>query len=174
MKVRLLLDANGELEIQHTPLNGLPALCNINDASSRSTPLLVALDTQPIDTHSPYVLNKTTERDIYNTARDRLDCDFHAGEEGNEDRIFDVLLHNLKGEITETSIANIAIETEPGTWITPSLECGLLPGVFRKHLLETGQIKEGILKVQDLIDKVYTLERADLKKCMESDTLPPQ
>lgn len=155
--MRLLLDAGGQLEIQHTPLTGVPSLCNIKDVSDTAIPLLVALDVEPIDTHTPYVTNKTTQRDVYNAARSRLQCDFHAGEKGKEDKIFDVLLYNEKGEITETSIANIAIEMVPGTWITPSLECGLLPGVFRKHLLETGQVKEGIINVKGLVEQVCNL-----------------
>jgi branched-subunit amino acid aminotransferase/4-amino-4-deoxychorismate lyase len=131
-------------------LNGLPHLCNINDKADTKKPLIVALDTQPTESQSPYVLNKTTQRDLYNAARDRLNCDFHAGEQGREENTFDVLLFNQNGEITETSIANIAIEKEPGVWVTPRVECGLLPGVFRRHLLESGQVQEGIIHIDDL------------------------
>ena len=135
-------------------MNGLPPLCNINDKADTKKPLIVALDAQPTESHSPYVLNKTTQRDLYNAARDRLNCDFHAGEKGREENTFDVLLFNQNGEITETSIANVAIEKEPGVWITPRVECGLLPGVFRRHLLESGQVQEGIIHVDDLKSQV--------------------
>ncbi|KAG2174564.1 hypothetical protein INT44_006827 [Umbelopsis vinacea] len=152
-RIRLLVNSDGEIELQHTPLSELPPLSNINDKADTRKPLLVALDVQPTESQSPYVLNKTTQRDLYNTARDRLKCDFHAGEIGREENTFDVLLFNQNGEITETSIANIAVEKEPGTWITPSVECGLLPGVFRRHLLETGQVQEGVIHVDDLKSK---------------------
>ncbi|KAI8584565.1 hypothetical protein K450DRAFT_216938 [Umbelopsis ramanniana AG] len=149
-RVRLLVNSDGEVELQHTPLSELPLLCNINDKADTRKPLLVALDVQPTESQSPYVLNKTTQRDLYNAARDRLKCDFHAGELGREENTFDVLLFNQNGEITETSIANIAIEKEPGIWITPRVKCGLLPGVFRRHLLESGQVQEGIIHIDDL------------------------
>jgi 4-amino-4-deoxychorismate lyase len=154
LQIRLLVNSDGEVEVQHTPLSELPPLCNISDKADTSKPLIVALDAQPTESQSPYVLNKTTQRDLYNTARDRLKCDFHAGEIGREENTFDVLLFNQNGEITETSIANIAIEKEPGVWITPKVECGLLPGVFRRHLLETGQVQEGIIHVDELKSQV--------------------
>lgn len=163
VQVRLLLSSNGEVELQHTPLNGLPPLCTINDKEDTTKPLIVALDTQPTDSQSPYVLNKTTQRDVYNAARDRLNCDFHAGEKGREGNTFDVLLFNQNGEITETSIANIAIEKEPGVWITPSIACGLLPGVFRRHLIESGQVQEGIIHVDDLKNQVRRWDMNVLK-----------
>ncbi|KAH8553684.1 aminotransferase [Umbelopsis sp. PMI_123] len=149
-RIRLLLSKNGELELQHSCLNESPPLCNIDDKVDTVKPLILALDVQSTHTQSPYVLNKTTQRDLYNAARDRLECDFHAGEKGREVKTFDVLLYNQNGEVTETSIANVAVEKEPGVWITPRLECGLLPGVFRRHLLETGQIQEGIIRVEML------------------------
>jgi branched-subunit amino acid aminotransferase/4-amino-4-deoxychorismate lyase len=34
--------------------------------------------------------------------------------------------------------------------ITPPLKCGLLPGAFRAHLLETGQISERPVRVDQL------------------------
>jgi len=37
-----------------------------------------------------------------------------------------------------------------GQLVTPPVRCGLLPGVFRRHLLETGQIAERVVPVEDL------------------------
>ena len=39
-----------------------------------------------------------------------------------EGGVFDVLLHNERGEITESSIANVAVQQPDGTWHTPPLE----------------------------------------------------
>ena len=39
----------------------------------------------------------------------------------------DVLLFNEKGEVTESTIANMAVEIE-GKLCTPPVQCGLLPG----------------------------------------------
>jgi len=55
-----------------------------------------------------------------------------------------VLLWNERGEITESTIANVVAEID-GVRVTPPLTCGLLPGVFRELLLETGAIQEGAI-----------------------------
>ena len=54
-------------------------------------------------------------------ARPRGDCD-------------DVVLYNEHGQVTETTIANVVVEKN-GRLVTPPVACGLLPGVFRGHLL---------------------------------------
>jgi len=63
--------------------------------------------------------------------------------------IEDELYFNEKGQITETSIANIAVELE-GKLYTPPVSCGLLPGIYREYLLETGQLQEKIIHKDDL------------------------
>jgi para-aminobenzoate synthetase/4-amino-4-deoxychorismate lyase len=43
-------------------------------------------------------------------------------------------------------------------WFTPPVECGLLPGVYRRHLLETRpDIEERVLFLDDLrhADAIY-------------------
>jgi para-aminobenzoate synthetase/4-amino-4-deoxychorismate lyase len=60
-----------------------------------------------------------------------------------------VLLWNTRGELTETTVANIALRRK-GRWFTPPLASGLLPGVFRDRLLRTGRIAERILTRDDL------------------------
>jgi para-aminobenzoate synthetase/4-amino-4-deoxychorismate lyase len=39
-----------------------------------------------------------------------------------------------------------------GKLYTPPLSCGLLPGVFRAQLLEAGQVKERIVRLEELED----------------------
>jgi len=63
--------------------------------------------------------------------------------------IDDQLFFNENGEITETSIANIAIELD-GKLYTPPVSCGLLPGTYREQLLETGQLHEKIIHKDEL------------------------
>jgi len=36
-----------------------------------------------------------------------------------------------------------------GELFTPPVECGLLPGVFRKHLLARGEIKERVITIEE-------------------------
>ena len=63
----------------------------------------------------------------------------------------------MRSEVTEGAISNIFIEKN-GCWFTPPVECGLLPGVFRRHMLETrSEIEEKVLHLDDLkaADAVY-------------------
>ena len=49
----------------------------------------------------------------------------------------DVLLVNDRGEMTESTIANVAVHVD-GRWVTPPLDAGLLPGIGRAVALEDG------------------------------------
>lgn len=97
----------------------------------------ICLAKNPIDTNNLFLYHKTTNRIIYENALSEV--------QGYDD----VLLWNEKEEITETTIANIAVEID-GSLLTPPVACGLLPGVYRSHLLKQGKIKEQIIRIQDL------------------------
>jgi para-aminobenzoate synthetase/4-amino-4-deoxychorismate lyase len=58
-------------------------------------------------------------------------------------------LWNERGEITETKIANIALELD-GTLYTPPITSGLLDGCYRRKLLERGEVTERIVTKEDL------------------------
>ncbi|MEH6703047.1 aminotransferase class IV, partial [Parasphingorhabdus sp.] len=53
------------------------------------------------------------------------------------------------GFITEGAIWNIFVERD-GKLLTPPLERGVLPGVLRAELLESGQAVEADLRAEDL------------------------
>ena len=87
-----------------------------------------------------------------------------------------MLFLNLRGEVTEGAISNIFIEKD-GRWFTPPIECGLLPGVYRRHLLETRpEIEERVLFEEDLrhADAIYLanavrgLRRVEIELVRES------
>jgi para-aminobenzoate synthetase/4-amino-4-deoxychorismate lyase len=61
------------------------------------------------------------------------------------------LLFNEHGELTEFTIGNLVVEIN-GHLFTPPLSCGLLAGTFRAHLMETGQITERTIHVEELKD----------------------
>jgi para-aminobenzoate synthetase/4-amino-4-deoxychorismate lyase len=103
-------------------------------------PLAVRLADQPIDPSDELLYHKTTHRSLYERMR-RSDAD-------------DVLLWNVIGEITESTIANVVVEIG-GRRITPPVECGLLAGVFRAELLDTGEIEERVV----LTEQVKTAPR---------------
>jgi para-aminobenzoate synthetase/4-amino-4-deoxychorismate lyase len=123
-KVRVLSDKQGALTITDELL---PA----------SAPWKVGLARAPIDSQQPWTHHKTTRRTCYDEARaTRPDCT-------------DVMLWTRDGHLTESTYANIVLRFGEKRY-TPPLEGGLLPGVFRRHLLETGEIEERLLTVDDL------------------------
>jgi len=69
---------------------------------------------------------------------------------------FDVLMWNSGGLVTETSIANIAVElpSEEGKdarFVTPRGTSGLVCGVMRQELLDTGFVVEGDIRLEEAI-----------------------
>lgn len=64
---------------------------------------------------------------------------------GEQEKIY----HNNSGELLETSIGNLVLKIN-GKLYTPPISLGILPGIYRQHLLETGQVKEKIMTLADL------------------------
>jgi para-aminobenzoate synthetase/4-amino-4-deoxychorismate lyase len=98
------------------------------------------------------LFHKTTHRPLYTEAL----------KAANQAGFDDVLLLNLRGEITEGAIHNVFIEKD-GRWFTPPIQCGLLAGVHRRHILETHpNAEEKILHVDDLrgADSIYLCNAA--------------
>jgi len=90
-----------------------------------------------VNSNDRFLFHKTSYRDTYDNARRAAsDCD-------------DVLLWNERGEVTETTIANIVVEIA-GKMVTPDIYSGLLPGVMRRYLLRTKTIREGIIRIEDI------------------------
>ena len=127
-RVRLLLDRRGQLRLETVPF--VPA------AAQR--PVRVALARAPVDERDVFLYHKTTNRTVYA----RLRADF-----GSE--VDEVLLYNRRGEITETTIANIVVSID-GREYTPPVRCGLLAGTCRQHLLASGQVSERIISLEEI------------------------
>jgi para-aminobenzoate synthetase/4-amino-4-deoxychorismate lyase len=136
-KVRLLLDEEGALHFSHE--------IHSPDIGGRVGRVRIADErTNPCDR---WFYHKTTNRALYTLA-------YQAATEAGYD---DMLFLNLRGEVTEGAISNIFVERN-GRWFTPPLDCGLLSGVYRRHLLETRpNIEERVLMLDDLrtADAVY-------------------
>ena len=64
---------------------------------------------------------------------------------GEQEKIY----HNKSGELLETSIGNLVLKIN-GKLYTPPISLGILPGIYRQHLLETGQVEEKVLTALDL------------------------
>ena len=59
------------------------------------------------------------------------------------------IYHNENGELLETSIGNLILQIA-GKLYTPPVNLGILPGIYRQHLLETGQVEERVLTLKEL------------------------
>ena len=97
----------------------------------------VVLDDRAIDTSDPFLYHKTTYRDIYLDAKSR-----HPKHD-------DVILWNDKGQLTESTVANLVLRFGED-YYTPPVACGLLNGSFRQSLIDTKTLKEKILYKEDL------------------------
>jgi len=128
-RVRLLLGPTGALDSQ----------AKLFQPSEYTQPLRACLAKKPIDSANPFLFHKTTQREVYESARN----DFPHHE--------DILLYNESGELTEFTIGNLVVELDGGLF-TPPISCGFLSGTFRAHLLETGQIAERTIRVEELKD----------------------
>jgi len=129
-RVRLLLDERGDSSIQHS--KHAP-----NAPNTVGRAILSSVRTSSKDF---FLRHKTTHRELYQSELMRCRA------EGFDEVIF----LNEREEVTEGAISNIFIRKE-GELLTPPLSSGVLPGIFRRHLLETDRsAKEMILTMQDL------------------------
>jgi para-aminobenzoate synthetase/4-amino-4-deoxychorismate lyase len=101
-------------------------------------PVRVALARRPVDSTDVFLYHKTTNRRVYDERREEYGPEYE-----------DVILWNERGEITESTIANIVMELD-GRKVTPPVDCGLLAGTFRRRLLASGEAVEQVVCVEDL------------------------
>lgn len=128
-RVRLLVDQAGRCRVETAPLAPAPA--------SAAQPVWLGLALKPADSADLFLYHKTTRRAVYDAARrSRPDCD-------------DVLLWNERGELTETTTANVVLALEDRL-VTPPVSSGLLAGVLRAELLESGAVEARALTLDDL------------------------
>ena len=124
-RVRLTLSMSGSVGIETAP------------APSKRDLVTLAFSNNPVDSSDLRLFHKTTNRSIYECRR--------------QENVDDVILINERGECTETTIANFAIQLH-GNWFTPPLSSGCLPGIERASLLAQGVLEERILLPQDVKD----------------------
>ena len=125
-RVRLLLSADGGPVVECTP--------HVPDTRTWR----VDFAAEPVDAQDPFILHKTTHRIAHQAARrSRTDVD-------------DVLMWNRRGEVTESTIANVVAEIDALRY-TPPLQCGLLAGTLRAEQLEAGAIHEHVLTKADIM-----------------------
>lgn len=127
-KVRVLLSHDGKLVVESA------AATSIRGGK-------VALAKQALSPGSSLLRHKTTYRQPYSEPlRDQ---------QARDPAIIDVILWDEAGNVTESGMANLVVRSDDGFY-TPSLQQDLLPGVFRRSLLEQGVLRERQLAVAEL------------------------
>lgn len=124
-RLRLLVARDGTIETTVEP---------IDDTAAE---VVVCVDDEPVDSHSVFMVHKTTLRGEYERRTAA-----HAD-------VDDVLLRNHVGEVVEATRANVLYRLGPD-WFTPPLTSGGLDGVGRRVLVERGEVRERVLKVEEL------------------------
>src|SRR5690606_24967040 len=119
MRVRLTASGAG-LDLAAIPLPPSPDLFRFAIAAER------------LDSASPWLAHKTTNRAFYDEPRQRAH-DRHGLDE--------LVFCNERGELTEGSFTNLFVE-KSGRLLTPPLASGLLPGTLRAELLASGRAEE--------------------------------
>jgi para-aminobenzoate synthetase / 4-amino-4-deoxychorismate lyase len=126
-KVRLLVSREGRFSLD---VGALPEV-----AATRQR---VAIARAPVDSSDPFLYHKTSNRSVYEAARTACPG------------FDDVLLFNETGGVTESTIANVAVDID-GKLCTPPVSCGLLAGTLRAHLLQQGELIERPIAVEELL-----------------------
>lgn len=125
-KVRLLVHRDGTIQIDKELLL---------NAEEKVYP--VRLAARPISKEDRFLYHKTTNRKMLEVRKN------------DYSDVFDVLMWNEEGELTEFTIGNLVVELDGEKW-TPTLSSGLLAGTFREELLANGEIRERVLTKKDL------------------------
>jgi para-aminobenzoate synthetase/4-amino-4-deoxychorismate lyase len=134
-RVRLLLARSGAISISSAPLTPV------------RSPALLSIASERVDSQDVFLRHKTTQRAM----RD------HALAQARDAGHDDVLFLNEHGQVTECAIHNVMI-AKNGKLITPPLECGLLPGVYRQHLLAAHpEIHVAAITLEDILsaDRIF-------------------
>lgn len=98
----------------------------------------VALSEVRLSSTDPWLVHKTSRRALYDAARGAMP-------QGADE----ALLCNERGEVCEGTITTLFFDRGDGLR-TPPLSCGLLAGVLRDEMLDTGKAREEVLLPADL------------------------
>jgi para-aminobenzoate synthetase/4-amino-4-deoxychorismate lyase len=135
-RLRLLLNSTGEITTTATPFNPKPPTG------------LISIAAECTNSADVFLRHKTTRRTVYDQHYTQ------ALSEGFDE----VLFTNERDELTEGAISNLFLRFGD-LLVTPPLTSGVLPGIYRRHLLETyPQTQEKVLTLEDLqiADAIYT------------------
>ncbi|MFZ6845733.1 aminodeoxychorismate synthase component I [Undibacterium sp. RuTC16W] len=149
-RLRLALQADGQVAIQSAALLSLPARVKV---------LLASTSTHSNDL---FLRHKTTVRQTYDQA-------WKAAEQQGA---FDMLFFNQHGHLTEGGRSNVFVRKN-GKWLTPPLSDGVLPGIMRAVLLDDPQwqASEAHLCIDDVRDAEALILCNSLRGVMPADPI---
>lgn len=128
-RIRLLSARSGTISLEAAPLPETDA----GPLSCIALPI-------PVDPGDWRLRHKTSDRGFYENA---LQSARDAGAS-------EALLVRADGLVTEGCFTNIFVEDDGDVLLTPPAGLGLLPGVFRRSLLDSGKAREAALSLADL------------------------
>ncbi len=136
-RVRLTMTRRGKIKLETAEVDLLPFVDTPEDLEFGMHQVHVTVAADAIDRSEVSLYHKTTMRDRYEDARQ------------SAPGVDDVLLVNQDGFVTESTIANLAVRFGD-VWLTPPLDAGCLPGVYRAELLARGALEEAPIPMSDL------------------------
>ncbi len=128
-RVRLLLSKNAEISATYDVIE------------EDNSPKIITFSEKKTDFSDRFLFHKTTNRNIYDREHKKY----------KKQGFFDVIFCNRNNEVTEGAISNIFIK-KGNKYYTPPKMCGLLDGVYKKHLISKKilNIEEKILTPNDI------------------------
>ena len=120
-RVRVVLASSGAVAIEVAAMPAMP-----------ETPVAVTIAPLPVAPDDFRLRHKTSDRAFYDRARQGFET-----------------LFEVDGQLTEGSFTNLFVE-RGGVLLTPPLSVGLLPGILRAELIESGRAVEATLTRGDL------------------------
>lgn len=131
-RVRLALSEDGAFSCSAAPLEISPAIWSY------------AISPHRVSSADQLLRHKSTWREFYDDERARLAASIGCDE---------VIFLNERDELAEGSRTNIFVR-KGDRLVTPALAAGVLDGVLRRELIETGKCREEVLKLDDLRGEV--------------------
>lgn len=125
-RIRLLLARSGAVAIEVAPMPESP-----------DGPVAVTIAPLPVTPGDVRLRHKTSDRAFYDAARVGFETVFE-----------------VDGQLTEGSFTNLFVERD-GVLLTPPLSAGLLPGVLRADLIDSGRAVEAPLTRSDLANGFF-------------------
>lgn len=121
LRIRVTVALDGRVVVSHAAMAQAARVWHVGIAMERLT------------SSNPWLGVKTTERAVYDRVRGALTA-------GTDEMLF----LNQCGEVCEGTITTLFFDAGQGL-CTPPLTCGLLPGILRAELLDSGQCREAVL-----------------------------